>query len=436
MTDLVRETDEGAQEIRPRAATEVAERLREQGAVLRVAHLPEDVDSELTDDETMIMNMGPQHPSTHGVLRLMLEIEGEIVLRTKPIIGYLHTGMEKTGEELTYMQGGTNVTRMDYLAPLHNELVFALATERLLEIEVPPRATWIRMLMTELNRMSSHFTFLATNGMDLGATTMMIFGFREREQHLNFFEKVSGLRMNCNYIRPGGVAADLPDGWRDDVLHLLDELPDDLADYDTLFTGQTIWHERSQGVGVISGEEAIALGATGPILRAAGVPWDLRRDMPYCFYDQLDFDVVVGKYGDTFDRYAVRINEVRESMRIVRQVLDRMPAGDYRVQDKKVTPPPRARIDESMEALIHHFKLFTEGFKVPAGEVYVAIESPRGELGCYLVSDGSAKPSRLHIRAPSFVNLQTLPHLMRGGMIADAVAIISSVDPIMGEVDR
>jgi NADH-quinone oxidoreductase subunit D len=292
------------------------------------------------------------------------------------------------------------------------------------------------MLMTELNRMSSHFTFLATNGMDLGATTMMIFGFREREKHLNFFEKVSGLRMNCNYIRPGGVAADLPDGWRDDVLHLLDELPDDLADYDALFTGQTIWQERSQGVGVISGEEAIALGVTGPILRATGVPWDLRREMPYCFYEQVDFDIVVGTYGDTFDRYAVRINEVRESMRIVRQILDRMPPGDYRLQDKKVTPPPRARIDESMEALIHHFKLFTEGFKVPAGEVYVAIESPRGELGCYLVSDGSAKPYRLHIRAPSFANLQTLPHLMRGGMIADAVAVISSVDPIMGEVDR
>jgi NADH-quinone oxidoreductase subunit D len=434
--DLVRETDEGEQELRARSATEVAELLREQGAVLRVPHMPEDVDSQPTDDETMIINMGPQHPSTHGVLRLMIELEGEVVLRTKPIIGYLHTGMEKTGEELTYMQGGTNVTRMDYLSPLHNELVFALATEKLLEIDVPPRATWIRMLLTEINRMSSHFTFLATNGMDLGATTMMIFGFREREQHLNFFEKVSGLRMNCNYIRPGGVAADLPDDWRDDVLRLLDDLPDDLTDYDTLFTGQTIWHERSRGVGVISGAEAVALGATGPILRAAGVPWDLRRDMPYCFYDQVDFDVIVGSYGDTFDRYAVRINEIRESMRIVQQILDRMPMGDYRVQDKKVTPPPRARIDESMEALIHHFKLFTEGFKVPAGEVYVAIESPRGELGCYLVSDGSAKPYRLHIRAPSFVNLQSLPHLMRGGMIADAVAVISSVDPIMGEVDR
>ena len=437
---LEAETSEGDQELTSRRAVKDPRELALEEGVLRLAEGavldPADIDTEITDDETMIINMGPQHPSTHGVLRLMLELDGETVLRTKPVIGYLHTGMEKTGEELTYLQGGTNVTRMDYLSPLHNELVFALATEKLLDIEVPPRATWIRMLMTELNRMSSHFTFLATNGMDLGATTMMIFGFREREKHLHFFEKVSGLRMNCNYIRPGGVAADLPDGWRDDVLHLLAELPDELADYDTLFTGQTIWQERSQGVGVISGEEAIALGVTGPILRAAGVPWDLRREMPYCFYDQVDFDVVVGTYGDTFDRYAVRINEVRESMRIVQQILERMPPGDYRLQDKKVTPPPRARIDESMEALIHHFKLFTEGFKVPAGEAYVAIESPRGELGCYLVSDGSAKPYRLHIRAPSFVNLQTLPHLMRGGLIADAVAIISSVDPIMGEVDR
>src|SRR5712692_5469309 len=437
---LAAETSEGAQELQPRRATKGPELRVETGGVLR---LPEgaavdasDIDIEVNPDETMIINMGPQHPSTHGVLRLMMELDGETVLRTKPIIGYLHTGMEKTGEELTYMQGATNVTRMDYLAPLHNELVFALATEKLLEIEVPPRATWIRMLMTELNRMSSHFTFLATNGMDLGATTMMIFGFREREKHLHFFEKVSGLRMNCNYIRPGGVAADLPDGWRDDVLHLLDELPDDLADYDTLFTGQTIWQERSQGVGVISGEEAIALGVTGPILRAAGVPWDLRRETPYCFYDQVEFDVIVGTYGDTFDRYAVRINEVRESMRIVRQILDRMPPGDYRLQDKKVTPPPRARIDESMEALIHHFKLFTEGFKVPAGETYVAIESPRGELGCYLVSDGTGKPYRVHVRGPSFYNLQTLPTMMLGSLLADGVAVISSIDPIMGEVDR
>jgi NADH-quinone oxidoreductase subunit D len=380
--------------------------------------------------------MGPQHPSTHGVLRLMLELDGETVLRSKSVIGYLHTGMEKTGEDLTYLQGTTNTTRMDYLAPLFNELVFSLAAEKLLDVEIPERATWIRMLMTELNRISSHFTFLATNGMDLGASTMMIFGFREREALLAFFEKCSGLRMNTNYIRVGGVAADLPDGWRDDVLFLLDDLPERLIDYDTLFTGQTIWQERSQGVGVLTADEAIALGVTGPILRATGVPWDLRRAMPYMFFDQIDFDVVVGTYGDTFDRYAIRVNEIRESIKIVRQILERMPKGDYRVQDKKVTPPPRARIDESMEALIHHFKLFTEGFKVPEGEVYVAIESPRGELGCYMVSDGTAKPYRMHIRGPSFVNLQALPHLMHGGLIADAVAVISSCDPVLGEVDR
>ncbi|MDQ4133787.1 MAG: NADH-quinone oxidoreductase subunit D [Actinomycetota bacterium] len=370
------------------------------------------------------------------MLRVMMELEGETVLRSKPVMGYLHTGMEKTGEELTFLQGPTNVTRMDYLAPMHNELVFALATETLLELEVPPRATWIRMLMTELNRMSSHVMWLATNGMDLGAISMMIYGIREREMILAFFEKASGLRMNHNYIRPGGVAADLPDGWRDDVAAILDAFPERLGEYDELLTGQPIWRERTQGVGVVTAEECIALGITGPILRSTGVPWDLRKTMPYLFYDQLDFDVVVGRYGDTFDRYAIRLNEIRESIKLVRQIVDAMPGGDYRVQDKKVTPPPRARIDESMEALIHHFKIFTEGYKVPTGEVYVAIESPRGELGCYLVSDGGPKPYRLHIRGPSFVNLQVLPHMMRGGLVADAVAVISTVDPIMGEVDR
>jgi NADH-quinone oxidoreductase subunit D len=437
---LAAETGEGAQEMASRKGMTAAELLREVGSVLR---LSEAEAGELSAegpsaDETMIINMGPQHPSTHGVLRLMLELEGETVLRTKPIIGYLHTGMEKTAEDLTYVQGPTNVTRMDYASPLFNELVFSMATEKLLGIadDIPPRATWIRMLMCELNRMSSHLLFLATNGMDLGAVGMMIYGWREREEVLRFFEKVTGLRMNHNYIRPGGVAADLPDGWRDDVLKILEVLPDRLTEFDTLMTGQPIWRERLQGVGVITAQEAIALGATGPILRSTGLPWDLRRDQPYLAYSEVDFDVIVGTYGDTFDRYAIRLNEVRESMRIVHQVLDRLPPGDYRIQDKKVTPPPRRRIDESMEALIHHFKIFTEGFKVPEGEVYAAVESPRGELGCYMVSDGSGKPYRCHIRGPSFVNLQTLPHMMRGGLIADAVASISSVDPIMGEVDR
>ena len=406
-------------------------------SVLRISAAHAEAESGYqADSERMIMNMGPQHPSTHGVLRLVLELDGETIKRSKPVIGYLHTGMEKTGEDLTYVQGSTNVTRMDYAAPLFNELVFSLATETLLGVEVPERAQWIRMLMCEMNRLSSHLLFMATNGMDLGAVSMMLYGWREREEVLRFFEAVTGLRMNHNYIRPGGVAADLPDGWRDLVLDILEPLPDRLEEFDILMTGQPIWRDRLQGVGVITAEEALALGATGPILRSAGYAWDLRRDMPYLRYDDVEFDVCVGSFGDCFDRYAIRLAEIGESIRIVHQILDKMPAGDYRVQDKKVTPPPRARIDESMEALIHHFKIFTEGFQVPEGEVYVAVESPRGELGCYLVSDGSSKPYRMHIRGPSFMNLQTLPHLMKDSLIADTVAIISSVDPIMGEVDR
>jgi NADH-quinone oxidoreductase subunit D len=432
-------TSEGRQELQLRKDVSEKEVLRGSGAVLRMS------ESEVaalagtqSEDQTMIINMGPQHPSTHGVLRLMLELKGETVLRCKPVIGYLHTGMEKTGESLTFMQGGTNVTRMDYASPLNNELVFAMTTEKLLGIDqdIPERAVWIRMLLSELNRISSHLLFMATNGMDLGAVSMMLYGFREREEVLRFFQKVTGLRMNHNFIRPGGVAADLPAGWRDEVLGLLDTLPARLAEYEILMTGQPIWRERLQGVGVITRDEAIALSATGPILRSTGLSWDLRRDMPYLRYDKVEFDVIVGSYGDAFDRYSIRLNEIRESMRIVRQVLDEMPQGDYRIQDKKVTPPPRGRIDESMEALIHHFKIFTEGFKVPEGEAYVAIESPRGEIACYIASDGSATPYRMHVRAPSFINIQTMPHMMRGGLVADAVAVISSVDPVLGEVDR
>ncbi|KGA06536.1 MAG: NADH-quinone oxidoreductase subunit D [actinobacterium acAcidi] len=442
MTIVSAGTNEGGQELLSRSDLTAKELLREVGSVLRLSETEAaalaSVADEAPEDQTMIINMGPQHPSTHGVLRLMLELQGETVLRCKPIIGYLHTGMEKTGEALSYMQGGTNVTRMDYLSPLNNELVFSLAVEKLLGIDgdIPERATWMRMLLSELNRMSSHLLFLATNGMDIGAVSMMLYGWREREDVLRFFQKVTGLRMNHNFIRPGGLAADLPAGWRDDVLEILENLPSRLEEYDILMSGQPIWRERLQGVGVITAQEAIALGVTGPILRSTGVPWDLRRDMPYLHYDQLEFDVVVGEYGDAYDRYSIRFNEIRESMRIVYQILDRMPSGDYRIQDKKVTPPPRARIDESMEALIHHFKIFTEGFKVPEGEVYVSIESPRGEIGCYIVSDGSSHPYRMHVRAPSFVNIQAMPHMMRGGLVADAVAVISSVDPVLGEVDR
>ena len=429
-------TDLGPSErVYRRDDTSAVLRLSEAEAAV-LAGSPDDPPTGDIADQRMILNMGPAHPSTHGVLRLMLEMEGEAILRCKPVIGYLHTGMEKTAEDLTYLQGPTNVTRMDYAAPLFSELAFSMAVEQLLELDVPPRATWIRMLMCELNRVSSHLLFQATNGMDLGAVSMMIYGWREREEVLRFFEEVTGLRMNHNYIRPGGVAADLPDGWQADVRRLLELIPPRLDEYDKLLTGQPIFRGRLQGVGVITPAEALALSATGPILRSTGYAWDLRRDQPYLAYDEVEFDVIVGTHGDSFDRYAIRQNEIRESLRIVEQILDLMPAGDYRVQDKKVTPPPRARIDESMEALIHHFKIFTEGFHVPQGETYAAVESPRGELGCYLVSDGGPKPYRMHIRGPSFVNLQTLPHLMEGGLIADGVAVISSVDPIMGEVDR
>jgi NADH-quinone oxidoreductase subunit D len=436
---LVAETSEGDQELQRRENTSTSELSREIGAVLRSNDLhidPMSIDVERRDDETMIINMGPSHPSTHGVLRLMLELDGEYVLRCKPVIGYLHTGMEKTAEELSYIQGATNVTRMDYLSPVINELNYSLAVEKLLGIEVPERAVWIRMMMSELNRMSSHLVWMATNGMDLGSTSMMIYGLRERELILAFFEKTAGLRLNLNYVRPGGVAADLPDGWKDDVAVICDTIDERTYEYDQLLTGQPIFRERMVGVAPITAEEALSLSVTGPVLRSTGVPWDLRRTMPYLAYDQVEFDVIVGTYGDNFDRYAIRLNEIRESIRIVRQCAERMPSGDYRSQDPKVTPPPRARIGESMEALIHHFKLFTEGFHVPVGEVYSAVESPRGEIGCYLVSDGSAKPYRLHVRGPSFVNLQAIPLLMRGGSVSDAITTVSTVDPVLGEVDR
>ena len=424
-------TDEGAQEME---REETPDRAVEQ----RGARVVDDwiVDDEGADDERMLVNMGPQHPSTHGVLRLNLELEGEIVRRVKPVIGYLHTGMEKTAETLTYLQGPTNVTRMDYLAPLHNELCYSLAVEKLLGVDIPPRAQAIRVLMTELNRVSSHLVATATNGMDIGALSMMMYGFRERELILAFFEKTTGLRMNHNYIRPGGVAADLPDGWEDDVEEILERIPAAMEDYEDLLKENSIWKGRTRGVGVITAEECLAYGITGPTLRAAGVEWDLRRSQPYSGIEAYDFDVVTGDRGDVYDRYRVRIEEMHQSLRIVRQAADAMPRGDYKTGDRKVSPPPRRRIDESMEALIHHFKIYTEGFKPPAGETYAAVESPRGELGCYLVSDGSGRPLRMHTRAPSFSNLQALPIMMADSLVADTIACIASLDPVMGDVDR
>jgi len=416
---LEQQTDEGAQELR-RGARDV---------VLTGGIWPE-------DDQTMIINMGPQHPSTHGVLRIMMELDGEVVLQAKPVIGYLHTGMEKTGEELTYVQGGTNVTRMDYLNCLGNELVFAMAVENLLGTEMPERATWMRMYLAELQRMASHLLFQATNGMDIGALSMMIYGWREREEVLRLLEMITGLRMNHNFIRVGGLAADLPDGWQEATLDVCTLVEEGVREYEALLLENPIWQERTVGVGQITTEQALALGATGPILRCTGFPWDLRKAQPYLAYDDVEFDVIYTENGDSYDRFLIRLYEIVESVRIVRQCVERMPGGDYRVQDRKITPPPRARIDESMEALIHHFKLFTEGFRVPASETYVAIESPRGEEACYLVSDGTSKPARLHVRGPSFYNLQSMEAMVPGSLVADAVAIISSIDPVMGEVDR
>jgi NADH-quinone oxidoreductase subunit D len=437
---LLVKTDEGSQELEPRSRTSADELRIESGSVIRLHEGVQldrgDIDIEIPEDESMILNLGPSHPSTHGVLRIMVEIDGEVVLRSKPVVGYLHTGMEKTGEELMFHQGCTNVTRMDYLSPFFNELGFCLSVEKLLDVEIPPRAVWIRMLMCELNRISSHFLWLATNSADLGALNVLVYGWREREMVLAFFEKVTGLRMNHNYFRPGGVAADLPDGWRDDVLALCEAIPRRMDEYDDLLTGQPIMQNRLQGVGPLDAETAIGLGLTGPLLRSTGVAWDLRRDSPYLAYDQVDFDVFVGTNGDCWDRYAIRFNEVRESVRIIRQIVDLMPEGDFRVQDKKITPPPRNRIDESMEALIHHFKLYTEGFRVPAGEAYVPVESPRGESGVYIVSDGTAKPYRLHMRSASFSNLQAMAPLARGAMLADTIAIVSTIDPVLGDVDR
>jgi NADH-quinone oxidoreductase subunit D len=429
--EIGRHTSEGAQEM-----------LAEEDARVLATQMGSTVvddyegDPAASDDETQIVNMGPQHPATHGVLRLQLELEGETIRRAKPIIGYLHTGMERTAEVLTFMQGPTNVTRMDYVAPFHNELCFSLATERLLGVEVPPRAAAIRVLMTELNRISSHLLWVATQGMDVGALSMMLYGWRERETVLDFFEETTGLRMNHNYIRPGGVAADLPDGWEESVAGILEAVPRGMDDYETLLTDNPIFLERTRGIGVLTADECLAYGVTGPLLRATGVSWDLRKAFPYSGIEQYEFDVPTGERGDVYDRYLVRMEEMRQSLRIVRQVAETMPSGDYRSEDRKVTPPPRARIDQSMEALIHHFKIFTEGFKVPEGEVYEAVESPRGELGMYLVSNGGAKPWRLHVRGPSFANVQSLPAMLAGGLIADTVSALASVDPIMGDVDR
>jgi NADH-quinone oxidoreductase subunit D len=417
-----------------------------------IDELARDASGEIRQ-ETMIINMGPQHPSTHGVLRLLLELDGETVVTCTPIIGYLHTGIEKNTEYRTWAQGITYVTRADYLSPFFNELGYCLAVERLLGIEAPPRAQVLRVMFNELNRISSHLVWLATGGLELGAVSIMLYGFREREVVLDIFEEVTGLRMNHNYIRIGGVIMDINEDGERKIREFLREMPRRIDDYETILNENPIWRERNMGVGVLSAEDALALGVTGPMLRSAGVAADLRKDVPYSGYETYDFEVPVREEADAFARYLIRLGEMRESMKIVAQCLDRLrEPGPVMVEDPKVAWPAKLKVmddgigndpeylrhimEESMESLIHHFKLVTQGVEVPEGEVYQAVESPRGELGFYVVSDGGHRPYRVKIRDPSFANLQATPRMVEGHLLADAIAAIASIDPVMGGVDR
>jgi NADH-quinone oxidoreductase subunit D len=404
--------------------------------------------------QRIVVNMGPQHPSTHGVLRLILEIEGETIIAARCGIGYLHTGIEKNLEFRNWNQGVTFVTRMDYLSPFFNETAYCLGVEKLLGLTeaIPERANVIRVLLMELNRISSHLVALATGGMELGAMTAMFLGFRERELILSLFETITGLRMNHAYIRPGGLAADLPDEAMPRLRELLTVLPERLRDLENLLNENHIWKARTEGIGYLDLTGCVALGITGPVLRATGLPHDLRRAQPYCGYETYDFDVVTDDRCDSYGRYLIRVREMRESLRIVDQCVDRLSPGPVMLRDKKLAWPAELELgpdglgnsgdhvakimDRSMEGLIHHFKLVTEGIRVPAGQVYVAVESPRGELGVHMVSDGGTRPYRVHYRDPSFTNLQAVGAMCEGGMIADAIAAVASIDPVMGGVDR
>jgi NADH-quinone oxidoreductase subunit D len=401
-----------------------------------MAHLAPTPVLEPGQDRTMILNMGPQHPSTHGVLRLLLEIEGESVLRMLPDLGYLHTGIEKTYEAKFYQQCIVLADRMDYLAPFHNELGFCLAVERLLEMEIPPRAQWMRVLLNELQRISSHLVWLGTHALDIGAMTVFLYCFREREDILRLFEAIGGQRMFTDYLRVGGLALEPPLGWLERTRDFVKRFPERVDEYEALLTGNPIWIERTRGIAHITAEDALALGCSGPTLRASGIDWDLRRDMPYSSYEKFQFNVPVSKDGDVWARYITRVQELRESNKICQQALDGMPEGAIKAAAPKIVLPDREKMKTQMEALIFHFKIVTEGFRVPEGEVYQAIESPRGELGFYVVSDGTAKPHRVHVRAPSFANLQALPKMCEGKLIADVVAAIGSIDIVLGEIDR
>ena len=384
----------------------------------------------------MILNMGPQHPSTHGVLRVLLEIDGETVVRMMPDIGFLHTGIEKTCEAKFYQQVVPLTDRIDYLCPMTNNLCYVLAVEKLLGLEIPPKAQWLRVLLNELTRINSHLVWLGTHALDLGAMTVFLYCFREREEILRMFEMVSGQRMMTSYFRVGGIALEPPLGFFDRVRDFASYFQSKVDEYENLLTGNPIWMMRTKGVAVLSAEDAIALGATGPTLRGSGVDFDLRRDMPYSGYDNFKFKVPVSQDGDVFARYMCRVQELRESIEIVKQALAGMPEGPIKADAPKVVLPDREKMKTEMEALIYHFKIITEGFAVPVGEVYQAVESPRGEMGYYIVSDGTAKPYRVHMRSACFANLQTLPTMCEGRLLADVVAAIGSIDIVLGEIDR
>ena len=386
--------------------------------------------------ELLTVNFGPQHPSTHGVLRLVVDLDGEVIRKLKPVIGYLHTGIEKQMEALRWQQGVVVTDRHDYLSPPINNLAYALAVEQLMGSEAPPRAQGLRVIMSELTRIASHLVWLGTSALELGAISIFMYCLREREQILDLNEEISGYRMHTSYIRPGGVMADATPRFFELLDVFIREMPGHVQEYEDLLTSNPIWIQRTRGIGYLSAEDAVRLGATGPMLRGSGVPWDLRRERPYSGYERYDFDVVVETAGDCYARYLVRIKEMRESVRILRQAFDRLPGGPVNVDDRKMLPPPREELETSMEAVIHHFKLFTEGYSPPPGDVYVAVESGRGENGCYIVSDGTHKPRRVKFRSASFVNLQALEHMALGGMIADLIAIIGTADTIIGDVDR
>ena len=387
--------------------------------------------------KTMVLNMGPQHPSTHGVLRVVLELDGETVIKAVPDLGYLHTGIEKSCEDKTYSQAITLTDRMDYLNPLGNNLVYCLAVEKLLGLEVPKRAQYIRVMMAELQRISSHLVWLGTHAIDLGAMSVFLYCFREREEILKIFERFAGQRMMTSYIRIGGVALEPPAGWREMVGRFLKMMPSRIDEYETLLTENRIWMARTKGVGVINAKDAVAYSMTGPTLRAAGLAYDNRKVFPYSSYDEFDFEVPTRTDSDCFARYMLRVAEMRQSLRIITQAMEKITdSGPIRTEAAGIIPPQREKMKTEMEALIYHFKIFTEGFSPAPGEAYVTIESPRGELGCFIASDGSPKPLRCHFRSPSYINLQALPKIVEGQIIADVVACIGTIDIVLGEVDR